>query len=89
MQKLTMFLLFCERCCAYWLVFNLHLCMFDWGFPLRTHITCDISDIIVPRLIICVFVFVLVSMAHCLFPATVVTQDFFEEFILEFYLAGN
>ena len=48
---LTMFLLFCERCCAYWLVFNLHLCMFDWGFPLRTHITCDISDIIVPRLI--------------------------------------
>ena len=32
----------------------------------------------------CVFVFILASVPHCLFPATVVAQDLFDEFILEF-----
>ena len=51
---------------------------------------CHVSDIIFPRQILCkestycVFVFVLASVPHCLFPATVVAQDLFDEFILEF-----
>ena len=65
-------------------------CMFDWGYTLRTYRKCLVSDIIVPRRILykesnyCVFVFVLASVSHCLFLATVVVQDLFDEFILEF-----
>ena len=49
-----------------------------------------VSDIIFPRQILCkesnycVFVFVLTSVLHCPFLATVAVQDLFDEFILEF-----
>ena len=60
---------------------NLALCMLDWGYPLRTYTMRHVSDIIFPRRILykesnyCVFVFILASVLHCLFPATVVAQD--------------
>ena len=50
----------------------------------------DVSDIItqgkfyLKNQIIVLCVFVLASVPHCLFPATVVIQDVFDEFILEF-----
>ena len=66
-----------------------NLGMLDWGYPLRTYTMRHVSDIIFPTRILykesnCVFVFVLTSVLHCLFPVTVVAQDLFDEFILEF-----
>ena len=51
---------------------------------------CNVSDVFVRKRSsykdsnYCVFVFVLASMLHCLFPATVAVQDLFDELILEF-----
>ena len=60
------------------------------GYPLRTYTMCHVSDIIFPRRIsykesnYC-FCFILASVPHCLFPATVVAPEGpLDEFILEF-----
>ena len=75
----------CGRCLAtMFFIFNLY--MFDWGYPLRTYTMHDVSDIIFPRRILykesnyCVFVFILASVPHCLFLATVVIQDLLDNF---------
>ena len=60
------------------------------------HMTmCDVNDIIVPREILYkesnnrVFVFVLTSVPCCLFPAAMVVQDTFDQFILEYIGLAN
>ena len=63
--------------------------MLDWEYPLMAYTMRHVSDNISQAKFytknqIIVFVFVLASVLLCLFPATVVIQNFFDEFILEF-----
>ena len=77
-------------------VFNLHVCMFDWGYSLRTYTTkCGVNDIIplsqgkfyIKNEII-LLCHCLCSCYHAALPisshSAAVSQDLFHELILEF-----